>query len=195
DSSRRRSGRTSTAGARPTPRPTSSSGNSPPPRCHLAGSGGPTRWRGWSPSWPATGPATSPGRPSMSPVAWASTSEAGGMCRLLGYCTRGRASAASLLTEQGLREFTALSAFHSDGWAMAWYRAGGPGVRTSMRRAADEPDYDQLAHRALGDIGMVHLRWATPGLGLSRQNCHPFRYGRYTLAHNGAIHPQSKLGE
>jgi predicted glutamine amidotransferase len=117
------------------------------------------------------------------------------MCRLLGYCSRGRASAASLLTEQGLREFTALSAFHSDGWGMAWYRAGGPEVRKSMRRAADEPDYDQLAHRALGDIGMVHLRWATPGLGLSRQNCHPFRYGRYTLAHNGAIHPQSKLGE
>ena len=26
-------------------------------------------------------------------------------------------------------------------------------------------------------------------------NCHPFRYGDYTLAHNGAIHPQSKLGE
>ena len=46
------------------------------------------------------------------------------MCRLLGYCSRGRASAASLLTEQGLRDFTALSAFHGDGWGMAWYRVG-----------------------------------------------------------------------
>ena len=41
----------------------------------------------------------------------------------------------------------------------------------------------------------MHLRWATPGLALGPRNCHPFRYGRYTLAHNGAIHPQSKLGE
>jgi len=117
------------------------------------------------------------------------------MCRLFGYCSRGSASAASLLTEQGLRDFTALSAFHSDGWGMAWYTADGPEICKSTRRAADAPDYDQLAHRALGDIGLVHLRWATPGLAVGRQNCHPFRYGDYTLAHNGAIHPQSKLGE
>jgi hypothetical protein len=85
------------------------------------------------------------------------------MCRLFGYCSRGSASAASLLTEQGLRDFTALSAFHSDGWGMAWYTADGPKMRKSTRRAADEPDYDQLAHRRLGDIGLVHLRLATPG--------------------------------
>ena len=117
------------------------------------------------------------------------------MCRLLGYCSRGSASAASLLTEPGLRAFTALSAFHSDGWGMAWYTADGPELRTSTRRAADAADYDRLAHRALGDIGLVHLRWATPGLAIGRQNCHPFRCGGYTLAHNGAIHPQNKLGE
>jgi len=117
------------------------------------------------------------------------------MCRLLGYCSRGSASAASLLTEQGLRNFTALSAFHGDGWGMAWYNSDGPAISKSTQRAVDEPDYDRLAHRALGDIGLVHLRWATPGLAIGRQNCHPFRYGRYTLAHNGAIHPQGKLGE
>ena len=117
------------------------------------------------------------------------------MCRLLGYCSRGSAAAASLLTEQGLRDFTALSAYHSDGWGMAWYNAGGPQIRTSTRRAVDDPGYGPLAHRALGDLGLVHLRWATPGLGLGPQNCHPFQHGRYTLAHNGAIHPQSKLGE
>ena len=117
------------------------------------------------------------------------------MCRLFGYCSRGNASAASLLSEQGLRDFTALSAFHGDGWGMAWYTADGPEIRKSTRRAAEEPDYNQLTHRALGDIGLVHLRAATPGLAVGRQNCHPFRYGGYTLAHNGAIHPQGKLGE
>jgi predicted glutamine amidotransferase len=80
------------------------------------------------------------------------------MCRLFGYCSRGSASAASLLTEQGLQDFTALSAFHSDGWGMAWYTADGPQMRKSTRRAADEPDYDQLAHRARGEIGLGLLR-------------------------------------
>jgi predicted glutamine amidotransferase len=117
------------------------------------------------------------------------------MCRLLGYCSLGRAPVASLLTEEGLRGFTALSAFHGDGWGMAWYNTDGPHVRKSVRRAQDEPDYRRLAHRALGDTGLVHLRWATPGLGVGYHNSHPFRYGPYTLAHNGAVHPQDRLGE
>jgi predicted glutamine amidotransferase len=117
------------------------------------------------------------------------------MCRLLGYCSLGSAPVASLLTEEGLRGFTALSAFHGDGWGMAWYNTDGPHVWKSVRRAQDEPDYDRLTRRALGDIGLVHLRWATPGLGIGYHNSHPFRYGPYTLAHNGAVHPQDRLSE
>jgi len=117
------------------------------------------------------------------------------MCRLLGYCSRGSTSVASLLTEEGLHDFTALSAFHADGWGMAWYNTGEPQVRKSTRRAVEEPEYGLLAHRALGDLGLVHLRWATPGLGIGHHNSHPFRYGPYALAHNGAIHPQDGLGE
>jgi predicted glutamine amidotransferase len=117
------------------------------------------------------------------------------MCRLLGYCSLRGAPVASLLTEEGLLGFTALSAFHSDGWGMAWYNTDGPHVEKSARRAEDEPDYGRLTHRPLGDIGLVHLRWATPGLGIGYHNSHPFRYGPYTLAHNGAIHPQDRLGE
>jgi predicted glutamine amidotransferase len=117
------------------------------------------------------------------------------MCRLLGYCSRGSTSVAGLLTEEGLRDFTALSAFHADGWGMGWYSADGPQVRKSAHRAAEEPEYSRLAHLALGDLGLVHLRWATPGLGVGHDNSHPFRYGPYVLAHNGAIHPQARLGE
>jgi predicted glutamine amidotransferase len=117
------------------------------------------------------------------------------MCRLLGYCSLGSTPVANLLTEEGLRGFTALSAFHGDGWGMAWYNTDEPHVQKSTRRAEDEPDYRRLTHRALGDIGLVHLRWATPGLGIGYHNSHPFRYGPYTLAHNGAVHPQDRLGE
>lgn len=117
------------------------------------------------------------------------------MCRLLGYCARQRVSVAGMLGEDGLREFTALSAMHRDGWGMAWYDSEGPHSHKSPLRAADEPGYQRLAAAMLGDMGLVHLRWATPGLGVSDRNSHPFHHGPYTFAHNGAIHPQDRLGE
>ena len=44
-------------------------------------------------------------------------------------------------------------------------------------------------------MGLVHLRWATPGLPVEPRNTHPFRRGDVAMAHNGAIHPQDRLGE
>jgi predicted glutamine amidotransferase len=117
------------------------------------------------------------------------------VCRLLGYCAAGAVSLADVVGEQGLRDFTALSALHSDGWGMAWYDGAEPAVRKSAGRADQEPDFDKLTWQPLGDLGLLHLRWATPGLPVAGRNSHPFRYGPYVLAHNGAIHPQDRLGE
>ena len=117
------------------------------------------------------------------------------MCRLLGYCSRQPASLADLMGGQAFSEFTALSSLHSDGWGMAWYSGDEPVIRKSPGRADGEPEYDKLAWQPLGDLGLLHLRWATPGLGINDRNSHPFRYGPYVLAHNGAIHPQDRLGE
>jgi predicted glutamine amidotransferase len=117
------------------------------------------------------------------------------MCRLLGYCTAANASLAEIMGSRGLREFTELSAFHGDGWGMAWYDEQQVYVEKSPLRAASEPAYDGLAHRRLGSQGLVHLRWATPGLAVETCNTHPFRRGTVVMAHNGAIHPQHRLGE
>ncbi len=117
------------------------------------------------------------------------------MCRLLGYCTRDRASLADLMTEPGLRHFTALSKWHGDGWGIAWYDDQQMHVEKSPGRAIDEPAYDKLTHCALGDVGLVHLRMATPGLPVEACNTHPFTRDGFALAHNGAIHPQDRLGE
>ena len=86
---------------------------------------------------------------------------------------------------QAFSEFTALSSLHSDGWGMAWYAGDEPVIRKSPGRADGEPEYDKLAWQPLGDLGLLHLRWATPGLGVNDRNSHPFRYGPYALAHNG----------
>jgi predicted glutamine amidotransferase len=117
------------------------------------------------------------------------------MCRLLGYCSGHDASLEDLIGADGLREFTGLCALHGDGWGMAWYSGAEPVVRKSPIRADSEPEYDKLAREPLSDLGLVHLRWATPGLGVNERNSHPFRYGQFTFAHNGAIHPQDRLAQ
>ena len=117
------------------------------------------------------------------------------MCRLLGYCSRDAASVAELLGTESFRAFTSLSELHGDGWGMAWYAGSRPAVWKSADRAGSEPEYDKLAWQPLGDLGLVHLRWATPGLPVEDRNSHPFTYGQFALAHNGAIHPQDRLPE
>ncbi len=117
------------------------------------------------------------------------------MCRLLGYCSRAEAPVAQLIGDEGFHDFTALSALHGDGWGMAWYEEGQPQVRKAPQCAASAPEYDKLAQQPLGDLGLLHLRWATPGLEISDRNSHPFTRGPYVLAHNGAIHPQQRLHE
>jgi predicted glutamine amidotransferase len=114
---------------------------------------------------------------------------------MLGYCARDRASLAEVIGERGLRDFTKLSAFHGDGWGMAWYDGEQGQVEKSPQRALDAPGYGELAHRRLGDLGLVHLRRATPGLPVEARNTHPFRHGAIMMAHNGAIHPQERLGD
>ena len=117
------------------------------------------------------------------------------MCRLLGYCSRDAASAGELLGPESFRAFTSLSDLHGDGWGMAWYAGSRPATWKSPARAGREPEYDKLAWQPLGDLGLLHLRWATPGLGVNDANTHPFRYENYTFAHNGAIYPQERLGD
>jgi predicted glutamine amidotransferase len=115
------------------------------------------------------------------------------MCRLLGYCSRADASVMELIGEPGLDAFTFLSQWHADGWGMAAQDGAGLQVAKSPHRAADDPEYQRLAKERLGDTGLVHLRWATPGLAVQDRNSHPFTRGGFALAHNGAIHPQSEL--
>ncbi len=118
------------------------------------------------------------------------------MCRLLGYCARDEAAVADLIGEEGLGALIALSELHADGWGTAWYEGSGPEpvIRKSPLRA-DEPEFEKLARQPLSDLGLMHLRWATPGLAVNDLNTHPFRHGHYAFAHNGAVHPQERLGE
>lgn len=115
------------------------------------------------------------------------------MCRLLGYCSQRDRSLTDVLGPDGLREFTGMCALHGDGWGMAWYAGAEPVSRKSPARADTDPGYSTLTTTPLTDLGLLHLRWATPGLSVNEANSHPFRYGNCTFAHNGAIRPQDRL--
>jgi predicted glutamine amidotransferase len=121
------------------------------------------------------------------------------MCRLLAWAGREAVTVADALGERDFEAFTALSRQHADGWGMAWWPGhrddGGPQVATSTLCAADDARYRAVTHGAAGDLGFVHLRWATPGLPVVDANTHPFAQGSWAFAHNGAIHPQDRLDE
>jgi predicted glutamine amidotransferase len=115
------------------------------------------------------------------------------MCRLLGW-TAATPVRLPQLVGPVLDDFVALSREHRDGWGVAWRESDGT-VRTfrSTRPAYADP---QLAE-VLGDVratgGILHLRWATPGLPVRVENNHPFVADGLGFAHNGAIRPVSGL--
>ncbi len=75
---------------------------------------------------------------------------------------------------------------HPDGWGVAYYVDGAPHITRSPSTALN----DQLFHRVSGVVAsetvLAHVRKATVG-ELSVLNCHPFQYGRWTMAHNGEV--------
>jgi predicted glutamine amidotransferase len=83
---------------------------------------------------------------------------------------------------------------------MAWWPPGPPSfdppqVERSTTCAADDDRFAELTKSAPADAGVVHLRWATPGLPVIAANTHPFVRGRMAFAHNGAIHPLDRIHE
>ena len=117
------------------------------------------------------------------------------MCRLLGYVARRPTSVLEVLGQVDFEAFTALTAVHGDGWGMAWQDPVDHTIRTvsSADSALRDPAYAQHARQRLGRAGIVHLRWATPGLPVTPQNTHPFLDGGYAFAHNGHISPVGRL--
>lgn len=117
------------------------------------------------------------------------------MCRLLGYVARTPTSVVDVLGPEDFDAFTHLTAVHGDGWGMAWHAADDQSVRTASAAdsALDDPAYAELASQPLGRAGIVHLRWATPGLRVTPQNTHPFLDEGFAFAHNGHIAPIDRL--
>ncbi len=114
------------------------------------------------------------------------------MCRLLAVITDQRAALAVSLTDV-LPGFTALSALHQDGWGVAGLVDGAVSVRKQPERASANGGFGQALGDVVSDAGLVHLRWASPGIPVSRGNTHPFVRDGMAFAHNGSIEPRERI--
>ena len=115
------------------------------------------------------------------------------MCRLVGWVSRTPTTLVDVLGESGLAELTALSHQHQDGWGLAWWQDGRLRSRISHLPAHACDDYATAARKVRSDAGLLHLRWATPGLAVSPENTHPFLTGDWAFGHNGAVRPADGL--
>ena len=114
------------------------------------------------------------------------------MCRLLGYVAREPRSPRNLLGAAygSFEDFSC--GLHGDGWGVAWCEG------TALRTAKEViPAHRSATYRALSerpfDAALVHYRWATLSLEVTRANTYPFVSGTAAFAHNGSISRPSEL--
>ncbi len=124
------------------------------------------------------------------------------MCRFLAYLTREPTAPAELLADDTLAAFVSLSRENKDGWGIGWRDEENEiRVAKAAEPAQGSAGFDRLARTVRTDSLIMHLRWATRGLGLDLEDTHPFfRDGReagrgVAFAHNGAVKPVTALEE
>ena len=91
------------------------------------------------------------------------------------------------LMRQSLRAEEAKTVTNGDGFGIGWYgEREEPGVYREVMPAWSDDNLLALSGTLKSRLFFAHVRAATAG-GIARQNCHPFRYGRYLFMHNGQI--------
>ena len=107
------------------------------------------------------------------------------MCRLFGFrsAVQSRAHRSLMEAENSLVEQAEL---HPDGWGMAYYIGRDAYILKSETAAHDCERFQMASSRLQSNTFVVHVRRATVGQ-TDYLNSHPFRFGRWTFAHNGTL--------
>lgn len=91
------------------------------------------------------------------------------------------------LMRQALQAEEAKTVTNGDGFGIGWYgERQEPGVYREVMPAWSDDNLVALSGTLKARLFFAHVRSATGG-GTARQNCHPFRHGRYLFMHNGQI--------
>ncbi|MBF9042021.1 class II glutamine amidotransferase [Rhodobacterales bacterium HKCCE4037] len=79
------------------------------------------------------------------------------------------------------------SALNGDGVGLAWYGARPePGLYHDVYPAWSDTNLANLCRSVQSGCFLAHVR-ASTGAATSRNNCHPFTYGRWSFMHNGQV--------
>jgi glutamine amidotransferase len=107
------------------------------------------------------------------------------MCRLFGFRSAVVSHAhRSLIEAENALAFQARE--HQDGWGIGYFHGGDAYVLKSQEGAAENDSFRRASARLASNTFVVHVRRATVG-GVSPNNVHPFRHGRWVFAHNGTL--------
>jgi len=97
------------------------------------------------------------------------------------------------LVRQALRAEEARTVTNGDGFGVGWYgERPEPGVYREVMPAWSDENLLALCATVRSRLFFAHVRAATGG-GIARQNCHPFRHGRWMFMHNGQIGGYAQL--
>ncbi len=131
------------------------------------------------------------------------------MCRLLAYS--GEAilletlvvSPQRSLVRQSMQADEAKVTTNGDGFGLGWYVDNpdnngdgsvheAPAIYREVTPAWSDENLLSLCAAVRSPLFFAHVR-ATTGAPVARQNCHPFRYGKYLFMHNGQIGDFAKV--
>lgn len=121
------------------------------------------------------------------------------MCRFIAY--RGEpifleelvAKPRHSLVRQSLRAEEARTVTNGDGFGIGWYgERAEPAVYREVMPAWSDDNLLAIAATVRSGLFFAHVRAATGG-GIARQNCHPFRHGRWLFMHNGQVGGYARL--
>lgn len=91
------------------------------------------------------------------------------------------------LLEQSQHAAEAKLAVNGDGFGVAWYGQGDrPGVYKDVLPAWADSNLTNICRMVQSGLFLAHVRASTVG-ETSRQNCHPFAYGKWSFCHNGQV--------
>jgi predicted glutamine amidotransferase len=100
------------------------------------------------------------------------------------------------LVRQSMQADEAKVATNGDGFGLGWYTGienrPEPGVYREVTPAWSDENLLALCAAVRSPLFFAHVR-ATTGTAVARQNCHPFRYGKYLFIHNGQIGGYEKV--
>ncbi|MCP5369495.1 MAG: class II glutamine amidotransferase [Rickettsiaceae bacterium] len=124
------------------------------------------------------------------------------MCRFAGYIGKEPVLLSEILVtpensliKQSMEARQGAHHVNADGFGIAWYDLSinnEPAIYKTIQPAWSDQNLQHLSARLKSKCFIAHVRASTVG-SISYSNCHPFHYGKYSMAHNGTIYKFDNL--